>query len=245
MRSSLVLSLLLGFAPSAFAQEVRTGHPTLYHTPVIEMAKQVCAEDEKRSFLDKDGKILATVCPRAFSDCALEGSCLFKDSAGAITGVNFLRYDRYNDYNVFFAIEMDRCSYGYGQARNRAGRMIETCLDPYFSLAADSTERYAGEVLYVPKLVGVKLPTGEIHDGYVIVRDRARSMDGEGGPDWLVFFTGIQSTKSLDNPFVRLSLDNLDFTFEYQTVSDEKAAQVRKARNFPRLPKKLRGQAVK
>lgn len=235
----MLISAVLGFASLASAQETRTGFPTIYHTPLISKARQVCAPESRIPFFDRNGEQLTSACPASYVACEFEGSCILEQADGSKVGVNFLKYDFNLERAVFFAIEADRCPYGYGNARDKSGRFIETCLDPYFSVAADSYERAAGEVIFVPKLVGAKLPTGEIHDGYVIVRDRARIMDNEAGPDRFVFFSGIQSEKDLNNPFVRASLDNLDYTFKYESVSEEKAQEIRKKRNFPLLPKQV------
>lgn len=235
----MLISAVLGFASLAPAQETRTGYPTIYHTPLFKQSQQTCSPDEMRGVFDRNGVQLTATCPASYGICAFEGACILEQPDGSLFGVNFLKYDFNLERTIFFAIDANRCPYGYGQARDAAGRLIETCLDPYFTVSADSFERKAGDVLYVPKLVGLSLPTGEVHDGYVIVRDRARLMDNEAGRDRLVFFSGIQNDKDINNPFVRAMLDNIDYTFAYETVTEEKAREIRAKRNFPRLPKHI------
>jgi len=51
-------------------------------------------------------------------------------------------------------------------------------LVPYRTVAVDPRRIRLGTVLYIPSLVGIPLPTGELHDGFTFAHDTGRGIVG-------------------------------------------------------------------
>lgn len=230
----LTVGAVISFGTAAKAI---VAHPAIYSTSVIEERAMKCSEEQKVSLINDTNEVLAQLCPRDLRKCAWDGACLLKKADGSRDTFSYTRFNRILDRSTFRKLD-DGCIYGQGTGFNAAKKRIKTCLDPYFSVAVDPREHLVGEVIFVPKLIGLVLPTGEIHDGYVIARDLGKDTE-DRGRDYFSFFSGLESGDDPNNPFVRMMLDNIDYTFDYHTVNEETAAKVRAARNYPNLPKKL------
>lgn len=211
--------------PAATGKDIaETGSmtPTIYFLAVIDEDKESC--DDKLSLHLTDGSVRMKVCRRTLSFCAEQGSCLIKKS-GRWTTFNVVR--KVNGIDQFTEIK-NGCVYGYG--------VKNICLDPFYSVAADLNIYDPGDVIYIPKLRGMALPNGQKHDGYVIVRDRGRSVIGKGRFD---FFSGGVNWRTSSNPFVQLKLNDKNTDVEYHRVAGELAQTVKAKRGYPHLP--LRG----
>jgi len=99
------------------------------------------------------------------------------------------------------------------------------------TVSADPLSYTLGDVLYIPALVGVTLPSGEKHDGYVIVGDYAEG-NIDSGADKFSFFTGTVKSEAAENPFVKVGLSDPSNSYQYQNVSEEKAQEVRARHGF-------------
>ncbi|MGZ3772843.1 MAG: 3D domain-containing protein [Pseudobdellovibrionaceae bacterium] len=196
--------------------------PTIYYKPTVHLNKAKCSSSALRDIKTPDDQILETVCEQDFKECLREGSC-FIENNGKITSYNF--HSIINGEARFIEVDIKRCPYGYG--------VMGSCLDPYFSVAADLNYYSAGDVIFIPRLIGVVLPTGEVHNGYIIIRDSGGDISGPGRFD---FFTGFLNHLSRDNPFARIGLGDLKNRFEYRIASEAEAKIVRQKRNYPRIP---------
>ena len=115
----------------------------------------------------------------------------------------------------------------------------KVCVDPYRSIAADPVFHKIGSVVFVPLLVGKKLPNNEIHDGYFIVRDTGGRIKGEGRFD---FFIGFDNYRG--HLFTNLKLnDKHNGKFTYYRVPEAIAEKVRLSRAYPSVPAKVHEQA--
>lgn len=195
--------------------------PTIYFLAVIDEDKESC--DDKLSLHLTDGSVRMKVCRRTLSFCAEQGSCLIKKS-GRWTTFNVVR--KVNGIDQFTEIK-NGCVYGYG--------VKNICLDPFYSVAADLNIYDPGDVIYIPKLRGMALPNGQKHDGYVIVRDRGRSVIGKGRFD---FFSGGVNWRTSSNPFVQLKLNDKNTDVEYHRVAGQLAETVKAKRGYPHLPQR-------
>jgi 3D (Asp-Asp-Asp) domain-containing protein len=72
-------------------------------------------------------------------------------------------------------------------------------LVPFYSVAADQTLFKFGQIIFVPKAVGLKLPNGKTHDGFFRVDDVGGAIKG----NHFDFFTGFDSDFKF--PFVKSS----------------------------------------
>ncbi len=70
-------------------------------------------------------------------------------------------------------------------------------LVPYRTLAVDPTVIRVGSVLYMPALDSVRLPNGEIHDGFMFAHDEGQSIKGNR----IDVFVGFES--DVDNTLTR------------------------------------------
>lgn len=196
--------------------------PTIYYKPTIRLNKAKCPANSLRDMKTPDDHILQTVCEDDFKLCLMEGSCFVEDQ-GRVTSYNY--HSVKNGEARFIEVDIKKCPYGYGVKSN--------CLDPYYSAAADLKYYNVGDVIFIPRLVGAILPTGQIHDGYIIIRDAGGGINGIGRFD---FFTGFLSHLSRENTFARLGFGDSKNHFEYRIVSESEARIIRAKRNFPGIP---------
>lgn len=196
--------------------------PTVYYIPLVNELKPVCKLEEMVPMLSTSGDTFTKVCPSTYEGCALQGSCFVTNKEVSLI-FNHIRYK--DGKHHFFEVDMEHCPFGQGV---RSG-----CLDPFYTVAADLALFKAGDVIYVPKVNGVKLPNGELHHGFFIVRDTGGVIDGKGRFD---FFSGFTSWWDSKNPFKQLKLTDKTTKIPYYKVSGETAELVKKARNYPSLP---------
>ena len=209
----------------------RQGIGSVYYLPVL-TEKRNCTDDKKVHMRDPEGKILVLLCRDEIWNCTMQGSCFYNGSKGLqlfaysdiltvknpVTG-KMVREPRFKINHA-----LKKCPYGMG--------FKSLCLDPYRSVAADQKYHKAGDVVYLPKLVGQKLPNGEIHDGFFVVRDIGERILGEGRFD---FFIGFDDYRN--HLFSKLNLSNpTKSTFTYYRVSSKQAEEVHVARAYPLVP---------
>jgi Membrane-bound lytic murein transglycosylase len=197
-------------------------HPTIYYKPTIHVDLNKCpAPEEQRALLSPVGVVLQTLCRPDYRNCLMQGSC-FVDAGGLVKSYNY--YDEKDGRYSFVEVDLKRCPFGYG--------VRGTCLDPFYSVAADLKIYKAGDVIFVPALVGVPVPGGEVHDGYLVIRDAGGAIIG---PKRFDFFTGFYSHLDRDNTFARVGLGDADRTFDFRLASEDEAARVRASRAYPRV----------
>lgn len=205
--------------------------PTTYSTSVVDGTELQCPANKIMAVRQKDGKKIIDLCKKDRQNCMFEGSCVIRTLDGMI-GITYVKYSEELEEAVFTKYDVGNCPFGIGYTG--------ACVDPYFSVAADLNEYKIGEVLYIEKLKGLQLPTGEVHDGYVIVRDSSIYHMSGVGAEAVVFFTGFQNDRSAKNIFAKIGLSSNENLVESQRITDEtKAQEVRKKRNFPQIPEHL------
>lgn len=218
----IILPLLLASCSRSVGDNLPLITPTIYYKPIIYKEKDVCASSELKDLLDEDGKVLISLCKKNYDNCLLQGSCYVVE--GEKTR-NF-NYTKKKDGISRFAEKKEaRCPYGYG--------VKSLCLDPFYSIAADLSIHRVGDVIYVPRLVGVQLPDGTKHNGYLVIRDQGGAIVGESRFD---FFTGFFGPYDKGNVFAEVGLGDKDHRFGYQKVSEDIAKIVREFRNYPNIP---------
>lgn len=198
--------------------------PTVYYFAIInEDAKTSCAANAKQTMYGAGSKPLLKVCPKTAAACALQGSCGVIQK-GALHTFNII--GRFDGQDRFFEIPDDGCRFGYG--------VRSSCLDPFYTLAADLTIYKPGEVIFVPAVVGLELPDGSKHSGYFVIRDKGRGIKGIGRFD---FFSGHYSWNNPKNPFKKLGLGDVNTNIPYYRIKGEAAKKVLVHRSYPALPK--------
>lgn len=194
--------------------------PTIYYFPSINEDDSSCTAN--RSLTGKNGSPLARVCAKTIQACTLQGSCAV------------IQEDRLRTFNVieevrgqhlFFETTDDECKFGYG--------VESSCLDPFYTVAADLNIYDPGDVIYIPALRGLELPNGSKHNGFFIVRDKGNGIVGEGRFD---FFSGYFSWKHEENPFTKMGLGDKNNRLRYYKIKGATAKAVRNHRDFPNLP---------
>lgn len=137
--------------------------------------------------LSIDGELIAKVCTRFFKVLSMEGTGILSDRGQGDLTVNWAG-------NYRFKV-MDKCVYGEG--------VDNLCLIPYHTIAADLTVYPVGTVIYIPRVDGLKLPNGKIHNGYFLVRDTGGAFRGIGAKRVDLF---VGSEEDNDNVFSRLGM---------------------------------------
>lgn len=223
--TSFVMLTLLVSCAGASATSSDSLIPSIYFKPTVNAESVQCQPADKVKMEGTDGSVLTELCPQDYKQCLLQGSC-FVSSEGQTRSYNIAAKNSDGEF-TFVEVDVNRCPYGYG-VRN-------TCLDPYFSVAADLKYYKVGDVIYVPRLVGAVLPNGEVHDGFLIVRD-----DGGGikGPHRFDFFTGFFNHLAKQNTLAILGFGDPNHRYEFRKATAAEAEQARERRGYPDLPVK-------
>lgn len=176
----------------------------------------------------KDNIVKVNLCRQAYKGCKMQGSC-YVSLNGQKTMINYHKKIS-NVLTQFMLVDRSVCRYGMGDSSDPTQSFKIMCLDPFYSVAADTAIHPLGTVIYIAAVRGTVLPDGSTHDGYFVVRDSGGNIDGRGRFD---FFTG-DFRLNASNPFSNLGLGG-DANFDYQIVSNSDAKAVRLRRGFPLL----------
>lgn len=218
VKTLITFVLLFFISGVAFAQKKL--NPTIYFVKTIDLAEQDCSV--KKTLYSTTGEAIKKVCAIDYKTCVIEGTC-------ALVRGNETKLINYVDQNKqgvpLFKEVGEKCPYGYG--------VKNICLDPYYTVAADLTVHDPGEVIFVESVKGTKLPNGEVHDGFFIVRDRGGAIKGAHRFD---FYTGLLHYKNEENPFTPLGLASESKSFNYRRATTAETAFVKEKRNYPGLP---------
>jgi hypothetical protein len=194
--------------------------PTVYYFPVINEDKRKCEKDY--ILRDEEGEKILSLCEKTRASCRLQGSCaIIQDGKKRTFNIlgNFAGKDR------FFETSKDVCRFGFG--------VKASCLDPFYTVAADLSIYRPGDVIFVPIARGIELPDGTKHSGYFIVRDTGRNILGKTRFD---FFTGHISWRDDENPFSNAGLANKANRFQFMKIKGAKAKAFSLLRSYPKLP---------
>jgi 3D (Asp-Asp-Asp) domain-containing protein len=221
-RHILMLVVFLAHMVSCAQTKVLEGEtmtPSIYYKPTIQFDANKCAESDLKDMLSPTGKLLTTICVADFNRCLMEGSC-FVGKEGRLRSFNY--HSRVNGDPRFTEVDLGRCPYGYG-VRN-------SCLDPYYTVAADLKVYKMGDVIFIPRLIGAEMPDGQTHDGFVIVRDAGAKIQG---PNRFDFFTGFYNHLSTENTMARLGFGDPKSRFDFRLATEEEAVATRVRRGYP------------
>lgn len=195
--------------------------PTVYYKPTVYRDRSKCSAKNMKDMIGVDGRKLTTMCDTDFDRCLMQGSC-FVYHNDEVKSYNY--HSTKNNIPRFVEVDLDDCPYGYG--------VQNSCLDPYFSIAADLSLYSPGDVIFVPRVVGVTMPNGEVHDGFFVIRDAGGSIKGAGRFD---FFTGFFNHTDRRNTLARLGLGDPNHRFEYRLAKPDEAERARMNRGYPKL----------
>ena len=188
--------------------------PTIYFIKLMSIHEQKC--ETKKTIYDVTGKSLLQLCPNLYKKCVIEGTCALLDAddinaieeweySNSLHDINLINYVKLkNGVPLFQKVDTARCPFGYG--------VKGMCLDPFYTLAADLNFHKPGDVIFIPKIVGVVLPNGERHSGYFIIRDKGGAIKGANRFD---FFTGFMDYRHPENPFTKLGLNDKKTKMEF------------------------------
>lgn len=204
--------------------------PTLYFIPILDTQKLDCGAEARQSIKNIQGDIIAQMCDSDYKVCLYQGTCLLSESNG-LRMINFTT--RRGKIPLFSDKIKKECPYGLG--------LKNICLDPYYTLAGDLNFHKLGDVVFIPSVRGLKLPNGQTHDGYFIIRDSGSNLKSEKRFD---FFTGFDNESDITNVFNKLGLNDKENRFVYKKVGRTLATKVRIRRNYPRLNSKQRQEAA-
>lgn len=217
VKTFIAFVLLFFIGGAAFAQKKL--NPTIYFVKTIDLSEQDCSV--KKTLISTTGKAIKKVCAMDYKTCVIEGTCALVGSETKL--INYVQQTK-EGVPLFKEVE-DNCPFGYG--------VKNICLDPYYTVAADLNFHKAGEVIFVEEVKGTKLPNGEVHDGFFIVRDKGGAIKGANRFD---FYTGLLHYKNDENPFTPIGLASESKSFAYRKATAEETAAVKERRNYPGLP---------
>lgn len=206
--------------------------PTIYHISDYSSPNtSLCSENTELNLRkSKNNIVKLLVCRKVLKGCRLQGSC-YIDFEGQKTLINY--HKEVDGVVQFMLVDRSVCRHGLGDSSDSKQTFKAMCLDPFYSVAADTAIYPLGTVVYIPAVRGTALPDGSVHDGYFIVRDSGGNIDGRGRFD---FFTGDVGLNA-NNPFSNLGLGG-ESNYEYFVVSGAEAQSVHERRQFPLLKDK-------
>jgi 3D (Asp-Asp-Asp) domain-containing protein len=194
--------------------------PTVYYFPVINEDVRKCERDY--ILRDEEGEKILSLCEKTRASCRLQGSCAIIQGGKTRT---FNIMGNVDGKDRFFETSKDECRFGFG--------VKSSCLDPFYTVAADLSVYRPGDVIYVPLVRGVELPDGSKHSGYFLVRDSGRNILGKTRFD---FFTGHISWRDDENPFSKIGLASKTNRFQFMKIKGAKAKAFSLQRSYPKLP---------
>lgn len=199
--------------------------PTIYFISDYTTAP-VCAEKTGVNLKKRNDQVVKVqVCAKVLKGCAMQGSC-YINFEGQKTLINY--HKKVNGAFQFMIVDQAVCRHGLGDSSDAKQKFKAMCLDPFYSVASDTSIHPLGTVIYIPAVRGTVIPDGSVHDGFFIVRDSGGNIDGRGRFD---FFTGDVGLGA-GNVFSDLGLGG-ESNFEYFIVSESEAEVVRQRRAFP------------
>ncbi|HZT58419.1 MAG TPA: 3D domain-containing protein [Pyrinomonadaceae bacterium] len=191
-------------APPSYRQ-LGAFRPTFYRI-LDESNPEWPNEPATEPLLTPEGRLIARVGPTFKHQLDIEGSARLRD--GRI--VNF--EEKRNGSWRYLVVR--GAPYGIGEDGYK--------LIPFRTVAVDPKVIKIGAVLFIPALKGIRLPSGEVHDGFVFAHDTGQGIDG----DRIDVFVGFEV--DVDNTLTRSGrIVNKQPTCVYQ-VDDVTAARVRR-----------------
>jgi 3D (Asp-Asp-Asp) domain-containing protein len=224
-KTKFVLFLWLCIPQLSCANQIRQSselflNPTIYYNPTIDVDITKCETKDMVPMISPEGSVLVELCKSDFDECLMQGSCfVVKNSIKK----SYSYYARGSDsIPRFTEVDLNKCPYGFGINNN--------CLDPNFSVAADLKIYKLGSVIFIPRVVGIKMSNGEVHDGFFIVRDSGAMIKGPARFD---FFTGFLDHHHKENILAQFGFDDRSNSFEFRIATDPEAELTRSQRFYP------------
>jgi hypothetical protein len=202
--------------------------PTLYYIPYYNLDRpySCTGKDRKIPVRSTELTVISTLCATDVRNCMMQGSCVII-SHGKNVMINYRKL--HGTEGLFVVMDTRECPYGRGPQN--------VCLEPFHTVAADLNHHAIGDVIYVPELKGKKLPNGEIHDGFFIVRDTGGRIVGQ---DRFDFYTGFTYFLDPFNPFKDIGLQDKNTRLHYlNVVSSQLKNIIQTKRQFPSVAKKF------
>lgn len=127
--------------------------------------------DERTDVLDAAGRVIATVCTRFYRELLMEGSGFLKDRGNGVITVNYDLKAGPGDHR--FRVIENRCRRGEGAEPG-------ICLIPFHTLAGDLSVWNIGDIVFIERAKGIRLPDGSLHNGLFVVRDTGGAFENIG-----------------------------------------------------------------
>lgn len=205
---------------------------TIYYVPSFDASEvNDCPANKKVNLLNKAGHIITKACKNIFDACAMQGTCRVTTAYGRLELLNVDGVK--NGVRRFKIISDDVCKYGFGASSDREQKFKKMCLEPFYTVAADLSLYRLGDVLFFPDIKGLVLPNGEVHDGFMVVRDVGGNIKGRGRFD---VFTGGYGLSEGKNPFAKIKLHDKDTRPKYFVAEGSEAERILEKRQFPLIP---------
>jgi 3D (Asp-Asp-Asp) domain-containing protein len=191
-------------APASF-RLLGAFRPTFYRI-LDESNPEWPAEPATEPLLTLDGKLIARVGPTFKHQLDIEGSGRLRDG-------RVVNFEEKREGSWRYLVVRD-APYGIGEDGYR--------LIPFRTIAVDPKVIKLGTVLYIPALKGIRLPSGEVHDGFVFAHDTGQGIDGNRIDVFVGFEVDVDNTLTRSGQIV-----NMQPTCVYQ-VDAATSVQVRR-----------------
>ena len=186
--------------------------PTFYRV-VDENEKKFVGLPKDTPILGVKGDTIAMVAAKFKKLLDLEGT-------GKLADGRLLNFARWGESREILYRVVENCEWGLGVQNAEWISQIEAYkLIPYRTIAVDPKVIPIGSVVYIPAVRGIRLPKGEIHDGYFLAHDIGTAIKGKR----IDIFVGSES--GTHNTFTKRGILNMQ-PIKVFSVSDSITKEV-------------------
>ena len=181
LRTKIIFPILISLATSLQCIMIRQYWEEKVHIPGTEKTLgffrptfyRVVDENEKKFVgLPKDTSVLGVKGDTIAIVAAKFKRLLNLEGTGKLADGRLLNFTRWGEDREILYRVVENCEWGLGVQNAEWISEVESYkLVPYRTIAVDPKVISIGSVVYIPAIRGIRLPTGEIHDGYFLAHD--------------------------------------------------------------------------
>jgi 3D (Asp-Asp-Asp) domain-containing protein len=161
--------------------------PTFYRT-LDEGSAEWPAEERTEELRTRSGSLIARVAPAFKRQLDIEGSARLSDG-------RVVNFDEKVQGRWTYLVATD-APYGLDALGHK--------LIPYRTIAVDPDVIELGTVVYIPALDGIRLPSGEIHDGLCLAQDTGQGIEGACIDVFVGFENDVDNTLTRSGKIVNM-----------------------------------------
>jgi 3D (Asp-Asp-Asp) domain-containing protein len=181
LRIKIIFPVLLFLVTSLQCIMIQEYWETKVHVPGVEedlgffrptFYRVVDENEERFSDLPKDTPVLGVKGDTIAMVTAKFERLLNLEGTGKLADGRLLNFARWGENREILYRVVENCEWGLGVQNAEWISEVESYkLVPYRTIAVDPKVIPIGSVVYIPAIRGIRLPTGETHDGYFLAHD--------------------------------------------------------------------------